>query len=313
MPTPLLQNNSPFELLFKKPRDYNFLRTFGSACWPNLHPYNSNKLQPRSLQCVFMGYSLRHKGYKCLHIPTGRLYFSRDVIFQEDTYPFINSSKPTVSSSESNPSFFSPSFSILQPTSTNSPCCPAIPRVAISPPHLENSCSPPMDNQSLVSSSLNSRISPVSLNATSPSTSPLPNSTDTSHTAPMPINTHHMMTRSKHQISKPTLLPDGTNKYPIPHALLTTTSLDEIEPTYHSTAIRHPKWRAAMNNEFDALLKNHTWTLVPSSTAQNLIGCKWVFRIKRKADGTIERYKARLIAKGFHQQPGIDYGRLTVQ
>jgi len=235
------------------------------------------------------------------------------VIFQEDTYPFINSSKPTVTSSESNPSFFSPSFSILPPTSTNSPCCPAIPRVAIPPPHLENSCSPPMDNQSLVSSSLNSSISPVSLNATSPSTSPLPNSTDTSHTAPMPINTHHMMTRSKHQISKPTLIPDGTNKYPIPHALLTTTSLDEIEPTCHSSAIRHPKWRAAMNNEFDALLKNHTWTLVPSSTAQNLIGCKWVFRIKRKADGTIERYKARLIAKGFHQQPGIDYGRLTVQ
>jgi hypothetical protein len=63
-----------------------------------------------------------------------------------------------------------------------------------------------------------------------------------------------------------------------------------------------------MNLEFDALLKNHTWTLVPSSSAQNLIGCKWVFRIKRHADGSIERFKARLVAKGFHQQPGIDYG-----
>jgi hypothetical protein len=56
-----------------------------------------------------------------------------------------------------------------------------------------------------------------------------------------------------------------------------------------------------MNTEFDALLKNHTWTVVPFSTAQNLIGCKWVFRIKRKVDGNIERYKARLVAKGFHQ------------
>jgi|UniRef100_A0A2N9GUC8 hypothetical protein len=63
-----------------------------------------------------------------------------------------------------------------------------------------------------------------------------------------------------------------------------------------------------MNLEFDALLKNHTWTLVPSSSAQNLIDCKWVFRIKRHADGSIERFKARLVAKGFHQQPGIDYG-----
>lgn len=39
----------------------------------------------------------------------------------------------------------------------------------------------------------------------------------------------------------------------------------------------------------------------------NIVGSKWVFRIKRKADGHIERYKARLVAKGFHQQPGIDF------
>jgi len=63
-----------------------------------------------------------------------------------------------------------------------------------------------------------------------------------------------------------------------------------------------------MNAEFDALLKNQTWQLVPPSTTRNIIGCKWVFRIKRKADGTVDRYKARLVAKGFHQQPGVDYG-----
>jgi hypothetical protein len=62
-----------------------------------------------------------------------------------------------------------------------------------------------------------------------------------------------------------------------------------------------------MNIEFDALLKNQTWTLVPPHPNQNVVGCKWVFRIKRHADGSIERYKARLVAKGFHQQPGIDY------
>jgi hypothetical protein len=40
----------------------------------------------------------------------------------------------------------------------------------------------------------------------------------------------------------------------------------------------------------------------------NVVGAKWVFRLKRKADGSIERYKAHLVAKGFHQQPGIDFG-----
>jgi hypothetical protein len=62
-----------------------------------------------------------------------------------------------------------------------------------------------------------------------------------------------------------------------------------------------------MSEEFDALLQNGTWSLVSPSPAMNVVGCKWVFRIKRKADGQIERYKARLVAKGFHQQPGIDF------
>ena len=62
-----------------------------------------------------------------------------------------------------------------------------------------------------------------------------------------------------------------------------------------------------MNLEFDALLQNQTWTLVLSHPSQNLIGCKWVFRVKRNADGSIERHKARLVAKGFHQQSGVDY------
>lgn len=87
MPTSVLKNRSPFELLFKCKPDCTFLRTFGCACWPNLRPYNSNKLQPRSLECLFLGYSPHHKGYKCLHLPTKRLYISRDVVFNESVFP----------------------------------------------------------------------------------------------------------------------------------------------------------------------------------------------------------------------------------
>jgi hypothetical protein len=81
MATPLLNNSSPFECLFNSQPNYSFLRVFGCVCWPNLRPYNSHKLQPRSLPCVFLGYSLRHKGYHYLQIKSGRLYISRDVIF----------------------------------------------------------------------------------------------------------------------------------------------------------------------------------------------------------------------------------------
>lgn len=62
-----------------------------------------------------------------------------------------------------------------------------------------------------------------------------------------------------------------------------------------------------MDVEFSALQKNQTWRLVPSVLGRNIIDCKWVYKIKRRADGTIDRYKARLVAKGFKQRYGIDY------
>ncbi|GJU35885.1 retrovirus-related pol polyprotein from transposon TNT 1-94 [Tanacetum coccineum] len=62
-----------------------------------------------------------------------------------------------------------------------------------------------------------------------------------------------------------------------------------------------------MNLEIKALEKNITWKLVPLATRKIPIGRKWVFKIKHKADGTIERYKARVVAKGFNQKEGIDY------
>ena len=62
-----------------------------------------------------------------------------------------------------------------------------------------------------------------------------------------------------------------------------------------------------MNEEFDALLKNGTWSLINPSSSMNIVGSKWVYRIKRKADGSIDRYKVRLVAEGFHQQLGINY------
>jgi transposase InsO family protein len=81
LPTPTLNNSSPYVTLFQSSPDYTLLRVFGCACWPNLRPYNTHKLQPRSTQYVFLGYNLHHKGYKCLNIKSGRLYISRDVVF----------------------------------------------------------------------------------------------------------------------------------------------------------------------------------------------------------------------------------------
>ena len=55
-----------------------------------------------------------------------------------------------------------------------------------------------------------------------------------------------------------------------------------------------------MAAEFDALQQNGTWSLVPPRPNMNKVGCKWVYKLKHRANGSIERYKARPVAKGFH-------------
>ena len=62
-----------------------------------------------------------------------------------------------------------------------------------------------------------------------------------------------------------------------------------------------------MSDEFNVQMRNNTWDLVPPETAQHIISCKWIFTIKYLPDGSIDRYKARLVARGFNQQYGLDY------
>ncbi len=83
--------------------------------------------------------------------------------------------------------------------------------------------------------------------------------------------------------------------------------IQKVEPTYFEQAIGNPKWDNAMDEEMVALDANATWELVPLPKDKKAIGCKWVYKIKDNVDGSMSRYKARLIAKGYAQTYGIDY------
>ncbi|KAF5467794.1 hypothetical protein F2P56_012010 [Juglans regia] len=125
-----------------------------------------------------------------------------------------------------------------------------------------------------------------------------------------------MVTRSQSNTSRPLHRTDGTIPWPpskTTASLILSSPCDSSQPTVpeepvsFTEASKHSEWRLAMAAEIDALLHNHTWDLVPSSPSYNLLGSKWVLKTKRKADGTLERRKARLVAQGYHQQPGLDY------
>jgi hypothetical protein len=100
LPSRSRHSSTPLETLMHQPPTYSQLKVFGCACWPNLRPYNTAKLNYRSLQCVFIGYSPMHKGYKCLHIPTNRIYILRDVIFDEHVFLFANNHSTTAPPTE---------------------------------------------------------------------------------------------------------------------------------------------------------------------------------------------------------------------
>jgi histone deacetylase 1/2 len=90
LPSKVIDFGTPTERLLGTTPNYDALRIFGCACWPNLRPYNKQKLAFRSTRCVFLGYSSHHKGVKCLDPSTGRVYISRDVAFYESNFPFAS-------------------------------------------------------------------------------------------------------------------------------------------------------------------------------------------------------------------------------
>ncbi|KAM0055872.1 putative RNA-directed DNA polymerase [Helianthus debilis subsp. tardiflorus] len=108
----------------------------------------------------------------------------------------------------------------------------------------------------------------------------------------------------------------GSSRYPMANiakgnlseeAKAFTSSLyDEQIPNSVQQALELKNWKDAMETEMEALMKNDTWERCVLPPGKKPVGCHWVFTIKHKPDGTIERYKTRLVAKGYTKTYGID-------
>ncbi|XP_024013061.1 uncharacterized protein LOC112087269 [Eutrema salsugineum] len=88
LPTPLLQDKSPYEVLTSKRPDYKGLRVFGCLTYCSTSSKGRHKFQPRSRPCVFLGYPAGYKGYKLLDMETNKIHISKNVSFHEDIFPF---------------------------------------------------------------------------------------------------------------------------------------------------------------------------------------------------------------------------------
>ena len=85
------------------------------------------------------------------------------------------------------------------------------------------------------------------------------------------------------------------------------TDIIETEPSSYEEASTQSLWREAIVEEYASIMKNDVWEVVPRPKGKYMVTSRWLYKIKYVADDSIEKYKARFVAKGFSQVEGVDY------
>jgi hypothetical protein len=85
------------------------------------------------------------------------------------------------------------------------------------------------------------------------------------------------------------------------------THIIDSEPTCHGEASGEQVWKYPLTEEYQSILKNDVWDVVPRPEGKSIVTSKWIYKIKHATNGSIEKYKSRFVAKGFSQIEGVDY------
>ncbi|GJZ63906.1 ribonuclease H-like domain-containing protein [Tanacetum coccineum] len=264
-------------------------------------PYD-DKFTSRSDKCVLLGYSTVKKAYKLFSLDNRNVIFSRDVKFFETIFHFkmrnrsVNEKADVDYASEADHlTFFDNQLS--------------------QSPYDERRATLVMEGSPLFSRT-DTEASQLSENGTTTQVE------DTSLSEGNLSGTKLSEPRRSGRVSK---LSAKLNDYVIDSKLkyglekhvsyaklnfvnycFSTTLNKSVEPTNYYEAATDPMWVEAMNDEINALYRNHTWTIVDLPKGRKAIRNKLIYKIKYKASGEIERYKARVVAKGFNQKEGFD-------
>ena len=336
IPSLILHDLTPFQILLGKPPSYIHLKSFGCLCYASTLARDKSKFDHRTKACIFLGYPLGTKGYKLFDLASRTCFFSRDVVFKESYFPFkhwTSKSNPIPSLTPSDSVF--PSQYVLPEShsslvSAESFTLPV--SVEFTPAFTTDIATPLDEFPDIVSppSTLKQPHFDPTLPVLPTSVSPhLPQPQRKSsrpHKASSYLLDYHCNLASSHVLASTSLthpLDSSASAhsgilYPI-SSILTYDKLSTChrafaislsiskEPDSYAEAILDPRWQEAMQAEFDALKANNTWVMCPLPLRKVPIGCKWVYKVKLKADGFVERFKAHLVAKGFTQTEGIDF------
>jgi len=326
-PSQVLNGKTPYEILHGVKPSYDQLRVFGSSCYTHKRSRDKDKFGPRSRQCIFMGYPFGKKGWRVYDMETSEFLVSRDVVFQENIFPYHTSTVEQPS----------------QPTNVDDDWIidlPPVLDVRGSESHSETttnetptSPTPPLNDDSVLDVET-PQPSPVSA-----PTVPLNPIDEVSHETEElgqgkrvrcpPVWLKDYVAHSTRCIEDPhhvspvldsasSTLVQGNTLYPLTsyisddmfssqHKVFLAAVLDAVEPKSYKQAMLDPRWTNAMGTEVGALEENGTWSIVDLPPGKEAINNKWVYKIKLNADGTLERYKARLVACGNRQVEGEDY------
>nr|GEZ12874.1 ribonuclease H-like domain-containing protein [Tanacetum cinerariifolium] len=310
LPSLVLNGKSPFSLIYGKEPNLSHLRSFGCLCFATVVK-GSDKFSHRSEKCILIGYASGKKAYKLFSLENRNVLYSRDVKFYETGFSYKMSNNEPVNESE-NINFFDhfeveieTKTSNLSPTDDEEGSYGRAGRVQ--QPVSDANIDQPGYGETYPATPLDENN--VSEGNVGTSEEVLVFQTD------LPVHTEEVGPRRSQRTSK---MPARLNDYVLDNKVKYGLSNFEnfgfvsnlnksVEPTSYEEALKDINWINAMNEEMNALYENKTWVMTKLPLDRNPIGCKWVFKIKYKSNGEVERYKARLMAKGFGQKEGIDY------
>lgn len=306
VPSTALQDRTPYEVLHGSLPDLSQLRVFGCSCFASTLQAHKSKFDSRSRKGVFLGYRPGMKGYTIYDMHTHAIFVSRHVTFHEMVFPYKDGSQPFnkwqyLEQTAPSTNHSSPPLNPLPSTSTpdnlirTSSSNQSDPATDSDIAHPGQSDPTNLSNQPDPPPSLPPATTPIFPTSTRKSTKP-------TH-RPAYLHDYHCHTTIKYPISD---YISYTNLSPS-HRSFALSLTTMTEPSCYTEAKKHQCWREAMKLELDALDANKTWCIVDLPPGIVPIGNKWVYKIKRKADGSIERFKAHLVAKGYTQTKGLDY------